>query len=297
MASTAPDNFQPRPDNLPTMLFVAALFHSILILGVSFTAGTSGGSPDNATSVEVVLLTRDYEKRPDVSDAEYIAQQNLVGSGNTNKDDELRVAYGRNAFPGMPGLEQAGTDQDNPQKTGQRKTQQILSARNPDAAAAQNKDHQKTEVSMPRRTGMPGTANTIEILASPDIETVLKGASPREMVISANTRESRIAAYLDSWKRRVERVGTINFPWSLLDQHTGRDPVLQVSIAASGKLTEVIVLTSSGNRELDMAAVDILRRSSPFDQFPEYLRNDYDSLRFSYEWRFSGRSVGRMKVP
>jgi protein TonB len=292
-----PDLFSPRPDNLPTMLCVAALFHSILILGVSFTSGQPHGAEDDTTSVEVVLLTRDYEKRPAVNDAEYLAQQNLLGAGNTTKDEELRVAYGRNADPGMPGQEREGVDEKNPQTTGSRKSQQLLYARNRNAAATSNRDNEQNKDAQPMRTGMPGNANTIEILASPDTETVLKSASPRELVISANTRESRIAAYLDNWKRRVERVGTINFPWKLLDEQRARNPVLQVSIAANGKLTEVIVLTSSGNRKLDMAAVDILRRSTPFDAFPEYLRNDYDSLRFSYEWRFGGRGIGRMKVP
>ncbi len=307
MAAAIPENGQrgyplsdagePKSDNLPTMLFVAALFHSVLILGVSFTSGEPEGASSDATSIDVVLLTRDYEKRPESVDAEYLAQQNLVGSGNTANDDELRVAYGRNADPAMPGIEQEGIDRQNTRSSGQRSSEELLYARNPNANAASSRDQQRAEVQLPMRTGMPGTANTVEILAAPDTETVLKGANPRQLVISANTRESRIAAYLDSWKRRVERVGTINFPRSVLRLPTVRDPILQVSIASNGKLAEVIVLAGSGNRELDMAAVDILRRASPFDPFPEYLRNDYDSLKFSYEWRFSGSNVGRMKVP
>jgi len=144
---------------------------------------------------------------------------------------------------------------------------------------------------------MPGTENSVEILATPDTESVLKGAKPRHLVISANTRESRIAAYLDSWKRRVERVGTINFPFELLDQPNMRNPVLAVSIAASGQLEEVVILTSSNSAELDMATVNILKIAAPFDPFPEYLRTDYDVLRFSYEWQFTGNRVGRMTVP
>ena len=92
-------------------------------------------------------------------------------------------------------------------------------------------------------------------------------------------------------------MGTINFPFSALEQPGIRNPVLEVSIAANGKLTDVIILTGSGSRELDMAAVDILRMAAPFEQFPEYLRNDYDALKFSYEWQFTGNSVGRMTVP
>jgi hypothetical protein len=39
-----PDQLRTRPDNFSTMLFIAALFHSILILGVSFTAVKSNNS-------------------------------------------------------------------------------------------------------------------------------------------------------------------------------------------------------------------------------------------------------------
>jgi len=51
-------------------------------------------------------------------------------------------------------------------------------------------------------------------------------------------------------------------------------------------------LRSSGIRRLDQAAVDILRLSGPFDPFPEILRNDYDVLRFAYEWQFTRSRVG-----
>jgi protein TonB len=295
-----PTSLRTRPDNLATMLFVAALFHGVLILGVSFTAGNPASSSADAdtASMEVVLLRREYEKRPDSDEAEYLAQQNLTGSGNTEEDAALRIAYGRDANPAMPGPERDGADESPQQVTEQSNAQQLLYARTPNSSVMTEKQRRDEVTNAAAlRTGMPGTANSVEILATPDTETVLKGALPRQMIISANTRESRIAAYLDGWKRRVERVGTINFPFSALNEPGIRNPVLEVSIAANGKLTEVIILTGSGNRELDMAAVNILRMAAPFDQFPEYLRNDYDALKFSYEWQFTGNNVGRMTVP
>ena len=39
--------------------------------------------------------------------------------------------------------------------------------------------------------------------------------------------------------------------------------------------------------KLDKAALDILRRASPFDPFPPEVRADYDRLRFAYKWVFS----------
>ena len=89
----------------------------------------------------------------------------------------------------------------------------------------------------------------------------------------------------------------MNFPRAALDARGDRNPVLEVGMLADGELREALILTSSGNRELDMAAVEILQLAAPFDPFPEYLRNDYDSLKFSYEWQFSAGTVGRMRVP
>ena len=33
--------------------------------------------------------------------------------------------------------------------------------------------------------------------------------------------------------------------------------------------------------------MNIVTMSAPFDPFPEFLRQEYDILRFAYEWRFS----------
>jgi protein TonB len=295
--NSAPYILDPRPDNLSTMLFIAALFHGILILGISFTADKPAQSSADAESLEVVLLNRDYEKRPDSEDAEYLAQQNLAGSGNTTENAALRVAYGRNSSPVMPGPEREGQDEMRRREAEAASSQHMLYARTPDGRVMPEQQQEQAAKNMELQTGMPGTANSIEILAAPDTETVLRGAQPRQLVISASTRESRIAAYLDSWKRRVERVGTTNYPRDALNQSGVDNPIVEVSISSDGTLQEVIILKSSGNRELDMAAAGILKIASPFDPFPEYLVNDYDVLKFSYEWQFSNRRVGRVSVP
>ncbi len=42
---------------------------------------------------------------------------------------------------------------------------------------------------------------------------------------------------------------------------------------------------------LDKAALDILRRASPFDPFPPEISAEYDRLRFAYKWLFSEQLV------
>jgi protein TonB len=145
-----------------------------------------------------------------------------------------------------------------------------------------------------RQKLLTGDADPSELLADPDTATVIPDANPRELVVSANTRESRIAGYLNSWKMKVERIGTLNFPNAsqLATIHTY--PVLEVASGANGDQKDVVVRNTSGYANHDQAAMEILRIAAPFEPFPQRLRDDYDTLRFAYEWRFGQGAGGRV---
>jgi protein TonB len=106
-----------------------------------------------------------------------------------------------------------------------------------------------------------------------------------------DTKESKVAGYLNRWKTKIETVGVKYFPReAVIDGITG-SPTLEVTITASGQLHDVVVRRSSGSNALDQVALGILRRASPFDPFPEAIRVDYDQLRFAYKWQFSHLDV------
>jgi protein TonB len=57
-----------------------------------------------------------------------------------------------------------------------------------------------------------------------------------------------------------------------------------------------VVRNSSGYRALDQAAVDIVHIAAPFEPFPAALREDFDVVRFAYEWHFTGGvATGRLR--
>jgi protein TonB len=120
----------------------------------------------------------------------------------------------------------------------------------------------------------------------------LRGQLSVDGKLLANTRESAIAAYLDGWKRRIERVGTLNFPNEARRRQLSGNPVLEVAIRANGTLESVIVRRTSGHLELDNAAVGIVRLAAPFEPFPSALRERYPVLRFAYEWQFINGQLG-----
>jgi len=74
-------------DRLPAMLFLAALVHGILIIGITFNPYLIDDLT-NAISLEVTIVA-DPDQRIDRPDeAEYLAQASQQGGGNTT--DEVR---------------------------------------------------------------------------------------------------------------------------------------------------------------------------------------------------------------
>ena len=116
---------------------------------------------------------------------------------------------------------------------------------------------------------------------------------PQQLIISADTRESVAAAYLDAWKRRIEAVGAAYLPeLGELKNLTG-SPTMLVRISETGELLEVHVSRTSGSPILDLASVDIIQRASPFDEFPAAMAEEYDKVAFEYKFLFAERLVPR----
>ena len=279
----------PHPDRLPAMLFLAALLHGILIIGVTFNPAMLEEFSD-AISLEVTIVAdpdQDID-RPDR--AEYLAQASQEGGGNTT--EQVRPsAPAENASP-----------IDNPgDETGDSFIESTEHQVSSDQLLATTAEQELRVTDDPRLEPQPDSHSALALesgaemtlpLPQDDRATLLiHDDDPRQLVISADTRESVVAAYLDNWKRRIESVGDEYFPpLGKLAGLTG-SPTLEVSIDASGQLADVVIRKSSGSRILDRAALDILRRASPFDPFPTAISAEYDSLRFAYKWLFSEEIV------
>ena len=120
------------------------------------------------------------------------------------------------------------------------------------------------------------------------IQLRLRGEARHQLWIAADTRESNVAVYLDSWRRKIERVGTMNFPDVARRQKLSGTPVIEVNIGSDGKLLQSVLRRSSGHAEIDEAAMRILKLAAPFDPFPAELNASHDEIRIAYEWQFLG---------
>lgn len=274
-------------DRFTVTLLLAGLFHLIVILGISFAAPSV--RDDGAVPTLEVLLVSDALPETERNDeARYLSQRSQQGSGNTLDSSRSRMPTPANAPVDNPGEERGLAAQEaNLGPTGG-DPEAVTSTRDTSRMrfTADAEDPAALAPDVPRQL-LAGAETTLPS-SEDDPELRLKGAARRELMVTPSTRESGVAVYLDAWRRKVERVGTLNFPNQARRQGMTGSPVVEVALASSGKLADVRVRRSSGHPELDQAAIDILRLSAPFEPFSRDLAARYDVLRFAYEWQFVG---------
>ena len=127
-------------------------------------------------------------------------------------------------------------------------------------------------------------------------ELVVRGDQVTGQWLAPDTQASELAPYLDAWRRRVERLGTLNFPSVASRAKLSGSPEIEAVLRADGRLMSATVRRSSGYAELDQAALGILRLASPFDPFPPEIASHYRTLRILYQWQFLAGGVGRGSV-
>jgi protein TonB len=115
----------------------------------------------------------------------------------------------------------------------------------------------------------------------------------RRKAISASTREYKYANYLEAWRRKVERIGNLNYPQEAKRRKLHGNLILQVAVRSDGTLESTRVLRSSGFEVLDRAAVRIVELAAPFAPFPPDISAETDVLDITRTWQFlSNNSLG-----
>ncbi|HEX2494384.1 MAG TPA: TonB family protein [Steroidobacter sp.] len=284
LGADAREGSPPVNDRFTTTLFLAALFHGIVILGVTFAL--PDGQDRSAPTLEVLLLTAEDTRATDNPQAQYLAQRSQLGVGTT--DNRVRPA---NPASSAAAAQQAGLPDGNSTEF-----QEAVSGRPAAEVLTSRADRTETDY----RHGVKAPARDLQTplaLAPTSPRPIATNATDRSLRLRGrkpdgsydvipNTRESQLAPYLDSWRRKVERLGTSNFPQIARDRRNVDNPVLEVSIRADGSLGEVVLRRSSRRKDIDQAALTILRLAAPFDPFPAAIRKQYEELRFAYEWQF-----------
>lgn len=273
-------------DRLVTTLFFAVLAHGVVILGIGFSAEPP---PPQGRMLEVTLVPGNTETPPD--EAEYLANAAQRGGGNTPEHVRPTSANAGTGEVDNPGRPDGNAARDEHLESPDRRP--LLAA---DAAAARRvaagAEYAEPRPALLARLSIAGAASA-NPLDSAATRAQAQSRNPREKFIAVNTREAIWAPYMEAWRRKVERLGNLNYPDEARRADLSGTVRLEVALNADGSIRDLRVRVPSRHKILDQAAQRIVTLGAPYAPFPPEVREQTNVLRFVYDWRFSeGRPAG-----
>ena len=254
---------------------VSVLAHALL-LAVRFVPPDAFRFKPVDPGLEVILVNAKHKNAP--TKAEALAQANLEGGGNADA--------GRSKSP-LPDLRR--TDTGASTKATQRRIAELEAFQQNLLTRVRQSQFQTRPVTEkdkpdPTRTGQDLFESEKQMsMAAAEIAERIEEQNkrPRKTHITPSTRGVGYAIYYKTMQKRIEDIGTLNFP-----QKNGRklygELVMYIPVFEDGTIYKkegIRVEKSSGNKDLDRAAMDIVRRSAPFGKFPaKMLSADRDDL-------------------
>jgi len=266
-------------------VFLSACVHGILILGVGFTYLDELNSEP---VLEITLAQYRSEIAPD--DADFLAQENQVGSGTIDES----------VAPSTPFESDFNADTIQEVVPPPKTTSLSNSIESQDAAvitsvqSAAQIDQQLEKAPLEEELPLSDESTEVDLsLAIASLQAQLDrqrqeyARRPRKYTISsASTKKSEDALYLDTWRRRIEAVGNVNYPDQARRDRLYGSLRLLVAILPDGKVDDIQILQSSGHNMLDRAAIKIVEMASPFAPFPDEMLANVDILEIIRTWRF-----------
>jgi protein TonB len=270
-------------------VLVAAVVASLLLHGMflslrfTFPGELRWHSADQA--LEVILVNSSSRERPARRDA--LAQANLAGGGTA--EDERR------AKTPLPVIDPRRLGSDLVQaerrvrelEAQQRKL--LAQSRSPAPSVSSGEQRRApAERPTPPRAGRDDAdlslaAMRLQAEIARNLEAYQK--RPRKKFIGASAVEYRFAQYEEDWRRKIERVGTVNYPAAARGKLYG-NLRMTVTLGADGSVAAVELDRSSGLKILDDAAFRIVRMASPYAAFPPEIRRDTDQIVITRTWFF-----------
>ena len=239
-------------------------------------------------TLEITLSTFKSEKAPEKAD--FLAQDNQQGSGTLDKK-------------AVPKTTEIAPFQDNtvkkvtpppaakPEQTQAAPKAAVTTVAPTPKKAPSQPQKVKTEAapkaSLPTFDSSQLSSEISSLEAELANEQQLYAKRPKIYRMSAaSTMRDKGAWYKEDWRKKIERIGNLNYPEQARREKIYGKLRLLVSINRDGSLHEVLVLESSGQPLLDQAAQRIVRLAAPFAPFTGDLA-DIDRLEIIRTWKFA----------
>jgi len=271
-------------DRISFTLFLAAAIHAILIFGVGFGLLETRPAPQ---SLEITLVRAKSATAP--KDADFLAQANQEGSGSLKEKALLTTPeianFSDNTIHQIQPQRQAAPKAS---ERGQKKlVTTVASSSYQTSQSEEENEHDIPDSSNREPSILQRSLEIASLEAKLQSQKQVYAKRPRKRQLTAESaKESRDAAYIEKFRRRIEHIGNIYYPeQARLGQIFGSIR-LMVAINADGSVQDIKVLKSSKHKILDDAAIRSVRKAAPFDSFPPEIHKDTDILEIIRTWQF-----------
>ena len=270
---------------------VAVVFHALLIFGTGFVISLSPHI-NISPVLDITLVQTHSLETPD--EVDFIAQANQQASGSSDQKSRPSSpvsAFNNSEYKGISPLQSNASAPDEPSNL---QTQLLTTQAETFKHRTNKAEIQEHERSKPIADEvLDQTEEIAQLLAEMNEEEIRYAKRPRINFIDAVSAKSAVeAAYIDSWVKKIERVGNTNFPKEAIQRNLSGKLILNTTIDHVGKVVDVQIDVSSGYRALDQAALRIVKLAAPYPALPAEIRKKWDQLNITRTWVF--HSKGRL---
>ncbi len=275
-------------ERLGLTLALAIGMHALAIWGIGFDFERP--PPKRSVSSLEIVVVRNTRPPEKVENPEFLAQTSQQGSADNTEKTRPKVAAPSAPLPEPS--EQTTPPARIPEVTERPRKlpKEVITQKSaPRKRVVDQPDPEPLEKKL-RPTAVEILASRSQeiarITAALDLKTEAYAQRPRRRHISASTQEYKYAAYLEAWRKKIERIGNLNYPDEAKRRKLYGNLVLHVAVRADGSVERINVRKSSGYRILDDAAISIVRLAAPFSPFPKEIREETDILDITRTWQF-----------
>lgn len=273
-------------DRFTFAIFMAGLVHALLIFGVSFTLPEKQNS---ATTLDVTLAQHVSDKAPE--DADFLAQANQIGSGTLEERADMTTTELAEYAAELIQETQPDAQSASAPTPHEQSYQALVSLDSDRAIQTKSLEQQLAELDLPKGPQKSLLERSLEIAsleARLDQQRQTLSKRPRVRRLTATSaRSSNDALYMNRWRERIETLGKKIYSMKTENNLIGGELRLLVAIKSNGTIHQISLLESSGEKEIDDAAIQIVRQAAPFQPFTEAMRKETDILEIIRTWNFT----------
>lgn len=262
------------------------ILHAIVLFGITIRPPDLSKLDSIAPPLEVVLVNARSANQPVKADA--LAQHNLDGGGNTDADRRaktpLPVTRNDKQITELT-LESRRVQQ--LEQEAKKLLTQAESQTKLDTSTTQPQPQAETRIALNAADLMQKSLQIARLEAQIDKNLDEINKRPRKKFLGARAQEYRFSRYIEDWRMKVERIGTLNYPQAARDQKIFGSLLITVSIKADGTLDSVEINRSSGQKILDEAARRIVLLAAPYAAFSSDIAKEFDILSITRTWTFT----------